>query len=65
LDAYGREKIEFCELAVIWENNKYDVIIEPAGLMMYEMMTHWPNTKFIHMTRDPEQWKTSFTYVII
>ena len=58
-DDYGRRKIEFPELAKIWEDNKYDVIIEPAGLYWLEMAEHWSKTKFIQLVRDIESWETS------
>ena len=56
---YGTEKIEFPELAKIWEDNQYEVIIEPSGLYWNEMVEHWPKTKFIHLTRDFAGWKKS------
>ena len=59
LDDYGTKKINFAELAKIWEDNKYDVIIEPAGLYWLEMAAHWPKTKFIQLTRDIESWEAS------
>ena len=59
-DDYGTNKIEFAEMAkAIWEDNEYDVIIEPAGIYWYEMTKHWPKTKFINLVRDVEGWKTS------
>jgi len=61
LDDYGTKKIEFPELAKIWEDNKYDVIIEPSGLYWLEMANHWPKTKFIQLTRDVESWEASVT----
>ena len=37
-DDYGKKKIEFAEMAkTIWEDNEYDVIVEPAGLYWHEM----------------------------
>ena len=59
-DDYGKKKISFAELATIWEDNQYDVIIEPAGIYWYEMAQHWPKTKFIHLIRDPKSWEKSF-----
>ena len=56
---YGTEKIQFPELAKIWEDNKYEVIIEPSALFWTEMAEHWPKTKFIHLTRDLASWKKS------
>ena len=56
---YGTEKIKFSELAKIWEDNKYEVIIEPSALCWQDMVDHWPNTKFIHLTRDFEGYKKS------
>jgi len=58
---FGKEEIEFAELAKIFEENKYDVVIEPAGILWTYMVKHWPKTKFIHVTRDEESWKKSFT----
>ena len=59
-DNYGKEKIDFAELArVVWESNKYDVIIEPAGLFWKEMSDHWPKSKLINMVRDVQSWKAS------
>lgn len=60
--------------AKVWEENKYDVIIEPAGIYWHEMAEHWPKvifctnqkllsnkiqTKFINIVRDVESWKAS------
>ena len=56
---YGIEKIQFPELAKIWEDNKFEVIIEPSALYWNEMVNHWPKTKFIHLTRDYISWKKS------
>ena len=56
---YGTEKIQFSELAKIWEDNKFEVIIEPSALYWTEMVDHWPKTKFIHLTRDFISWKKS------
>ena len=56
---YGTEKIQFPELAKIWEDNKYEVVIEPSALFWTEMAEHWPKTKFIHLTRDLDSWKKS------
>ena len=56
---YGTEKIEFSELAKIWEDNQYEVIIEPSALYWNEMVEHWPKTKFIHLIRDFAGWKKS------
>ena len=53
---------DFAELAKIWEENEYDVIIEPAGIMWTWMVDHWPKTKFIHVTRDESSWATSYEY---
>jgi hypothetical protein len=58
-DDYGKEKIEFAQLAKIWEENKFEVIIEPSALYWYEMVSHWPKTKFIHLFRDEASWKQS------
>jgi len=58
-DDYGTQKIEFAEFAKIWEDNHYDVIIEPAGLYWFEMATHWPKTKFIQLCRDVVSWENS------
>jgi len=57
---FGKGEIEFPELAKVWEDNEYDVIIEPAGIYWTWMAEHWPNTKFIHVVRDEESWKKSF-----
>ena len=46
-------------LMSLFEDNKYDVIIEPAGLYWLEMANHWPKTKFIQLVRDIESWETS------
>ena len=59
LDAYGTKKIDFGELAKIWEENEYDVIIEPAGLYWVEMSQHWPKTKLINLVRDVVSWERS------
>ena len=56
---YGTEKIQFSQLAKIWEDNKYEVIIEPSALYWKEMAEHWPKTKFIHLIRDLDGWKKS------
>ena len=56
---YGIEKIQFPELAKIWEDNKFEVIIEPSALYWNEMVNHWPKTKFIHSNRDFISWKKS------
>ena len=59
-DDYGKQKIEFAEMAkTVWEENEYDVIIEPAGLYWTEMADYWPKTKFINITRDVESWQES------
>ena len=58
-DDYGTKKTRFAELAKIWEDNKYDVIIEPAGLYWLEMSKHWPKTKFIQLCRDVDNWDQS------
>ena len=59
-DDYGKGKIEFAELAkAVWESNKYDVIIKPAGLFWKEMSDHWPKAKLINMVREVESWKAS------
>jgi len=60
---YGTEKIKFPELAKIWEDNQYEVIIEPSALFWNEMVEHWPKTKFIHLTRDFPGWKKSLQWV--
>ena len=60
LNKYGREEITFSHLAKIWEENEYDVIIEPAGLLWPEMAAHWPQAKLLHLTRDEESWRKSF-----
>ena len=26
----------------VWEENKYDVVIEPAAIYWHEMAEHWP-----------------------
>ena len=44
----------------IWVENKYDVIIEPAGIYWTYMVDLWPKTKFIQVTREEESWKKSF-----
>ena len=31
----------------IWEDNEYDVIIEPAGLYWTEMADHWQKLEMI------------------
>ena len=56
---YGTEKIDFSQLAKIWEDNKYEVIVEPSALYWHEMAEHWPKTKFIHLIRDLDGWKKS------
>ena len=59
-EAYGKKKISFAEMAkTVWEDNKYDVIIEPAGLYWLEMSKIWPEAKFIHLFRDVESWSIS------
>lgn len=59
-DDYGTKKIEFDQLAKqVWENNHFDVIIEPAGLYWFEMSRHWPNAKFINLVRDVNSWSKS------
>lgn len=58
-DDYGKEKIQFAELAKIWEDNKFEVIIEPSALFWHEMVQHWPKTKFIQLTRDMAGFKQS------
>ena len=59
-EAHGKKKISFAEMAKrVWEDNKYDVIIEPAGLYWFEMSQIWPEAKFIHLYRDVESWSTS------
>ena len=60
---FGRAEIKFSELARIWEDNQYEVIIQPAGIYWTWMVDHWPKTKFIHITRESESWKKSFTLV--
>lgn len=60
LDDFGRGKTTFFELAKIFEENKFDVIIEPAAIMWTFMVDHWPKTKFIHVTRDHDEWEKSF-----
>ena len=59
LEAYGKKEIEFAECAKIWEENEFDVVIEPSGLFWYEMAQHWPKTKFINIVRDPAGWEKS------
>lgn len=59
LDAYGKKRINFAELARIWENNEFDVIIEPAGLFWVEMAKHWPKTKLINLVREVGSWQRS------
>ena len=59
-DDYGTKKIEFDQLAKqVWEDNQFDVIIEPAGLYWYEMAQHWPEAKFINLVRDVDNWAVS------
>ena len=58
-DAYGKKEIDFAECAKIWEENEFDVIIEPAGLYWFEMSKHWPKTKLINIVRDVEGWAKS------
>ena len=59
-DDYGKGKIKFAEMAkTIWEENEYDVIIEPSGLYWTEMADHWQKTKFINLVRDVESWQVS------
>merc|ERR1712168_519040 len=60
LNQFGKSEIEFPEVAKIWEDNEYDVIIEPAGIYWTWMAEHWPKTKFIHVVRDEESWKKSY-----
>ena len=57
---FGKEEIEFSELAKIWEENEYDVIIEPAAIYWNFMADHWAKTKFIQVVRDEESWKESY-----
>ena len=33
--------------AKVWEQNKYDVILEPAGIYWHEMAQHWPKVSLI------------------
>ena len=57
---YGTKKISFAQFAKeVWEDNQYDVIIEPAGLYWYEMAKHWKKTRFIQLVSDPERWENS------
>jgi len=58
---FGKEEIDFAQLAKIWEENEVDVIIEPAGLYWNWMVDHWPKTKFIHAVRDEASWKKSYS----
>ena len=44
----------------IWVKNKFDVIVEPAGIYWTFMVDLWPKAKFIQVTRDEEAWKNSF-----
>ena len=60
---YGTEKIQFSQLAKIWEDNKFEVIVEPSALYWKEMAEHWPKTKFIHLIRDLVSWKKSLLLV--
>ena len=53
---YGKQEISFAEFATIFEENEYDVIIEPSALYWHEMAKHWPKTKFIQLTREIEGW---------
>ena len=56
-DDYGRGKVDFTTMAKkVWEDNKYDVIIEPSFLFWHEMAQHWPKTKFINTVRDEDGW---------
>ena len=58
---FGEGKIEFEEMAEdIWVKNKFDVIVEPAGIYWTFMVDLWPKAKFIQVTRDEEAWKNSF-----
>ena len=45
---FGKEEIEFNELAKIWEEENYDVIIEPAGILYTFMAEHWPKAQIIN-----------------
>ena len=59
-DDYGKNKIEFDEMAKkVWEENKYDVVIEPSALYWHEMAQHWPEAKFINLVRDVDSWQVS------
>ena len=59
-EAFGKKQISFAEMAkTVWEDNKYEVIIEPSGIYWYEMAQIWPEAKFIHLYRDVESWSRS------
>lgn len=57
---FGKEEIEFAELAKIWEDNQYEVIIEPTALFWTFMVDHWPKAKLVHVVRDEISWKKSY-----
>ena len=60
LNKFGKEETEFGELAKIFEENEFDVVIEPSGILWPYMVDHWPKTKFIQLTREITAWKKSF-----
>jgi len=60
-DDYGKKKITFAELTKVWEEKEIEVIVEPSGLYWYEMVAHWPKTKFIHLVRDVDSWSKSLS----
>ena len=64
-DDYGTCKTTFADLAKIWEENEFDVIIEPSGLYWFEMADHWPKTKFIQLCRDVEGNSSKTIYTVI
>ena len=65
-DDYGTNKTEFAIMAKkVWEDNQYDVIMEPSVLYWKEMANHWPNTKFVHVTfNDVDQWQNALKYYL-
>ena len=39
---HGKKQIPFAEMAkTIWDDNKFDVVIGPAGLYLYEISQMW------------------------
>ena len=53
IDQNSQKLISFAEKAkTIWEDTKYDVVIEPVDPYWYEISQIWPNKKFISIIFD-------------